>query len=307
MRHEARTTAILALPGLRAALARLEVEPDEVLALVLGDERCRYPVLRELVSGPNLDADRMDYLLRDAYFTGVEGGGYDFEQLVASLRIFEHGGRPALGVDWRGVHALEGFVLARYFMFSTVYFHHTTRQFERVLHEALRELWPQPRALDPIEEFLAWDDFRAFEGFRTLATPAARAIRERKPTHALVAEFNAARDLVAFERVRTALATRFGESLWIDQQEQLLHRLPLGAEGEAPTVLVRNFGGLVDAREASDLIARLAGKAYWRKIFVGRTGNDCAEARRIARAAVRAAGSGDERSGGVRGAVVTGT
>ncbi len=31
------------------------------------------PVLRELVSGPNLDADRMDYLLRDAYFTGVSG------------------------------------------------------------------------------------------------------------------------------------------------------------------------------------------------------------------------------------------
>ena len=52
-----------------------------MLALITGDDATRYPVLRELVSGPNLDADRMDYLLRDAYFTGVADGRYDAEQL----------------------------------------------------------------------------------------------------------------------------------------------------------------------------------------------------------------------------------
>ena len=132
VKHEARTHSILALPDVRAALEALEVEPAAVLALVTGTAEAD-PVLRELVSGPNLDADRMDYLLRDAYFTGVALGTYDVEQLLASLRVLESGGRRALGIDGRGMVALESFVLARYMMFATVYFHHTTRAFERVL------------------------------------------------------------------------------------------------------------------------------------------------------------------------------
>ncbi|MBD5653983.1 MAG: HD domain-containing protein, partial [Candidatus Eremiobacteraeota bacterium] len=122
--HEARTQAILAMPEIAAGLDRVGVSADAVLALIAGGPT-PYPVLRELVSGPNLDADRMDYLLRDAYFTGVINGRYDVDQLMASLRVFDVRGTPALGVDGRGVVALESFVLARYMMFSTVYFHHT--------------------------------------------------------------------------------------------------------------------------------------------------------------------------------------
>ena len=85
VRHEARTRAILSRPALRGTLAALDVDPDAVLGLIVGAPEAD-PVLRELVSGPNLDADRMDYLLRDAYFTGVAVGNYDSEQLVASLR-----------------------------------------------------------------------------------------------------------------------------------------------------------------------------------------------------------------------------
>ncbi|HEX3468848.1 MAG TPA: HD domain-containing protein, partial [Candidatus Elarobacter sp.] len=86
VRHELRTAAILALPELREALAAIDVDAGDVLRLITGTADAD-PVLRELVSGPNLDADRMDYLLRDAYFTGVAGGTYDVEQLIASLRV----------------------------------------------------------------------------------------------------------------------------------------------------------------------------------------------------------------------------
>ena len=142
------------------AVAALDVDAGDVLGLIVGNPESRYPALRELVSGPNLDADRMDYLLRDAYFTGVATGRYDADQLIASLRLFERDGRLAVGIDRRGVVALESFVMARYMMFASVYFHHTTRMFERILHEALAELWPDPRALDPVVEFLRWDDFK---------------------------------------------------------------------------------------------------------------------------------------------------
>lgn len=284
-RHETRTAAILALPAVHETLADLGVDSFEVLSLVAGGPT-RYPVLRELVSGPNLDCDRMDYLLRDAYFTGVAGGGYDVDQLIGSLRVLDAGGRPQLGVDGRGVVALESFVLARYMMFATVYFHHTTRMFERVLQEALHELWPDPAALNPIEAYLSWDDFRVVDALRTRTSEAARALRDRITIYGLAAEFNAERDLTVFTACERALRERWAEAVWSDSQEELLHRLPLGVpslagEGAPPTVWVATTRGTIDAREASDLIAKLSGKAYWRKLFIRKSAGDLEEARRI--------------------------
>jgi HD superfamily phosphohydrolase len=280
VRHEKRTQAILALPELRDALAAIEVDAAAVLGLITGAPDAD-PVLRELVSGPNLDADRMDYLLRDAYFTGVAGGTYDAEQLIESLRVLDVDGRPQLGVDGRGVVALESFVLARYMMFATVYFHHTTRAFERVLGDVLDVLWPDPRALDDIREFLAWDDFRVIDAIRPMQIEGVRALRERHTVYGLAAEFNAERDLSTFELCERALRERWHDAVWSDSQEQLLHRLPLGTAGGTPTVRVRLTGRIVDARAASDLIGKLSGKAYWRKLFVRTDVASVAEARAI--------------------------
>ncbi|MBV8152274.1 MAG: HD domain-containing protein [Candidatus Eremiobacteraeota bacterium] len=285
-RHETRTAAILGLHEIDRALGDLGLDAFEVLSLIAGGPS-RYPVLRELVSGPNLDCDRMDYLLRDSYFTGVRSGSYDVDQLVGSLRVFEAGGGLQLGVDGRGVVALESFVLARYMMFATVYFHHTTRMFEHILHEALGELWPNPRALDPIEEYLAWDDVRVLEAFRTMSSTSAAALRQRFTLYGLAAEFNAEHDLSIFNACERALRELWGDAVWSDTQEELLHRLPLGvasaSDEGAPTVWVRTTRGTVDAREASDLIAKISGKAYWRKLFVLKAAVDIDEARRICR------------------------
>ena len=288
VRHEDRTRAILSLPDIQAHLADLDVDSQDVADLILGGEKPKFPVLTELVSGPNLDADRMDYLQRDAFFTGVAGGKYDADQLLGSLRIFVVEGRQVLGIDRRGVVALESFLLARYMMFASVYFHHTTRMFERILQEALRELWPEPGALDPIDEFLRWDDFRVLNELRDRDSVPARALRERIRLYAVAAEFNAEHDLRAFERCEKALRKAYGDAVWSDEQSQLLHRLPLQADPKTPTIWVStSSGALVDAREASDLIAKLSGKAYWRKLFVERAKVDIAEARRLCRETAR--------------------
>lgn len=282
VRHEDRTKELLALPDLRGALGALDVDPDDVLALVLGDPQTKFPALRELVSGPNLDADRMDYLQRDAYFTGVVSGRFDVEQLLASLRLFEREGRAVLGIDARGVVALESFVTARYMMFASVYFHHTTRLFEHILHEVLQELWPNPRALDDINEFLRWDDFRVLNELGDAKSEAAHALRERTRVYVLAAEFNAERDLRAFEACERALSERYGaENVWADEQSQVMHRLPMIGDATKPTVWVGTPAGLVDARVVSDLIAKLSGNAYWRKLYVRRSAVDVGEARKL--------------------------
>lgn len=289
VRHEERTRAMLALPGMQAGLADLDVDPQHVHDLILGSAQTPYPVLAEIVSGPNLDADRMDYLLRDAYFTGVSGGRYDVDQLVSSLRIFHIDGRHVMGIDRRGVVALESFVLARYMMFASVYFHHTTRMFERTLQRVLSELWPDPRSLDPIDEFLRWDDFRVLNELREAPSEAARALRERIRLYAVAAEFNAEHDLRTYEACLAALRERYGDAVWSDEQSQLIHRLPLQIEGDKTVWVGTASGGIVDAREASDLIAKLSGKAYWRKLFVERSRVDPGEARRICREIARSA------------------
>jgi HD superfamily phosphohydrolase len=297
MRHEERTRALLALPEMLAHVADLDVDGGDVLDLILGGAQTKYPVLAEIVSGPNLDADRMDYLLRDAYFTGVANGRYDVDQLVGSLRVFDVGGRLAMGIDRRGVVALESFVLARYMMFASVYFHHTTRMFERILQNVLRELWPDPHLLDPIDEFLRWDDFRVLNDLREAKSASARALRERVRVYAVAVEFNAERDLSAYEACEKALRERWGDAVWADAQEQLLHRLPLSADSRSTTVWVgTSSGNLLDAREASDLIGKLSGKAYWRKIFVERSNVDVAEARRICREIVQSRQGGTAES-----------
>lgn len=282
VRHEERTRAILELPAMRAGIEALELDPADVLGLIVGDPESRYPALRELVSGPNLDADRMDYLLRDAYFTGVASGRYDADQLIASLRLFERDGRAVVGIDARGVVALESFVVARYMMFASVYFHHTTRLFERILQDVLRELWPEPRRLDDIDEFLRWDDFRVFNELADRRSEAAQALRERTRLYALAAEFNAEGDVLVYERCERALRERFGAgAVWADEQSQVMHRLPLEAHGGGHTIWVGTPAGLIDAREASDLIDKLSGRAYWRKLFVRRDRADVREARRL--------------------------
>jgi HD superfamily phosphohydrolase len=274
-RHEDRTRELLQRPEMRAQLGALDVDARDVLDLILGSNDSDYPALRELVSGPNLDADRMDYLLRDAYFTGVQSGRYDADQLVASLRLIDRDGELALGIDARGVVALESFVLARYMMFASVYFHHTTRMFERTLQNVLRELWPDPHALDPIDEFLAWDDFRVLNELRDARSESAQALRDRTRLYYLAAEFNAEDDLAEFEAAERDLRARYGDAnVWADEQSQVLHRLPLTAQDDRPTVWVQTKSGVVDAGVASDLIAKLSGKAHWRKLFVRREASE---------------------------------
>ena len=91
--------------------------------------------LAQLVSS-QLDVDRMDYLLRDSLMTGAKYGIYDVEWIIKSLEIDEANDR--LYVSARGIHAVEDYLQARYYMFRQVYFHRTLRAAEAVLRSLLR-------------------------------------------------------------------------------------------------------------------------------------------------------------------------
>lgn len=89
----------------------------------------------KIISG-DLDVDRMDYLKRDSYYTGVAYGVIDTERLIYSLTYDNN----ELLLSSKGVQAAESTLLARYFMYPTVYQHHTTRIVNGMFRVALKRL-----------------------------------------------------------------------------------------------------------------------------------------------------------------------
>jgi HD superfamily phosphohydrolase len=78
-----------------------------------------------------IDADRMDYLLRDAYYTGVNYGNFDIERILRVMRPHE----DYAVIKHSGMHAVEDYIMSRYQMYWQVYFHPVTRSSEVVLRK----------------------------------------------------------------------------------------------------------------------------------------------------------------------------
>lgn len=102
-----------------------------------GGMRGIHRLLRSLISG-ELDCDRMDYLLRDAHYTGVAYGAHDIEHLIGNTGVMAlEDGSLARTIDSTAVRAFEDFLLSRYHMFLQVYFHKTAIAFDHFLERAI--------------------------------------------------------------------------------------------------------------------------------------------------------------------------
>ena len=104
--------------------------PKEVADLILGKYEKKY--LGQALHG-DVDVDQLDYLIRDAHYTGVAHGIIDLERLLKVIKIYNN----ELVVDEKGVEAVEGMMVARALMYSRVYFHHTVKIAEGMLTRAL--------------------------------------------------------------------------------------------------------------------------------------------------------------------------
>jgi len=88
--------------------------------------------LSQIINGP-FDADQIDYLLRDSYYTGVAHGTIDFDRLLNTILL----SNGQLCIHRKGLPAIEGLLVARALMYSSVYFHKTVRIAETMLARAV--------------------------------------------------------------------------------------------------------------------------------------------------------------------------
>ncbi|MDO4814592.1 MAG: HD domain-containing protein [Gemella sp.] len=104
--------------------------PKEVVNII--QHKHTNDLLNQIVSA-QLDADRMDYLLRDAYYSATSYGNFDLERILRTLRVREHeDGKKYLVIKESGIHSVEDYIMARYQMYWQVYYHPVARAYETV-------------------------------------------------------------------------------------------------------------------------------------------------------------------------------
>ncbi|MGO3732120.1 MAG: HD domain-containing protein [Vagococcus sp.] len=105
--------------------------PEQVASVIRKDYP--NPQVVQLISS-QIDADRMDYLLRDAYYTGTEYGTFDLVRILRVIRPYKHG----ISFQMSGMHAVEDYIVSRYQMYMQIYFHPVSRGMEVILDHLLK-------------------------------------------------------------------------------------------------------------------------------------------------------------------------
>lgn len=147
--HERLSRTLIESDEMRAIWKRLAppLEVEHVVKLALGLRKAKdltfgrwEDILSQIIVGDSFGVDRIDYLLRDSHHTGVAYGRFDHYKLIDELRIlptFDGSTEVALGINQGGIHSAEALALARYYMFSQVYYHPIRLIYDRHLQDFL--------------------------------------------------------------------------------------------------------------------------------------------------------------------------
>lgn len=130
-------------------LGKHEIDPEDVADLITG-RYTKKEFAQQMIFG-EVDADMLDYLQRDFYFTGVAFGHIEVDRIISIMAI--KNGR--LVFHEKGLNAIRDFLLARLQMYSSVYLHKKTRIVDRMLLSAARKSVIE---LKEIEDFMFMTD-----------------------------------------------------------------------------------------------------------------------------------------------------
>lgn len=151
---------------------------EDIVKLAIGpkeDEELNFnaweAILSEIITGDAFGVDRMDYLLRDSHHTGVSYGRFDHFRLIDTLRILldPETKEPKLGIEKGGLHSAEALLLARYFMYTQVYFHPIRRIYDIHLKDFLVDWLEEENFPTNVPDHLALTDNEVTSGFLNAA------------------------------------------------------------------------------------------------------------------------------------------
>lgn len=253
LEHEDLTVALVKSEEMRNLWKEMKLQPEDVVKVAVGKENAREmnfstweEILSEMIVHDAFGADRIDYLLRDSHHAGVAYGKFDHYRLIDTLRILppppsgrsgaqhddetedsKRSREPQLGVEKGGLRTAEALLLARFFMYSQVYFHAIRRIYDHHLVEFLAEWLPEGVFPSDVEKHLQMTDSCVNEAIWQAARDSSRD--GHRPANRIVArdhmrvvhevEPKTAQDNPdAVEILTDALAQEIGEErVWGDQ------------------------------------------------------------------------------------------
>jgi len=245
---------ILKKSELRTVLDKYGLKASEIQAAINGVG------LGQIVSG-EIDVDRMDYLIRDAHYTGVAYGVIDRLRLLQKMTL--HGGE--LGVEAGGVQAATSLLISRLLMHPSVYYHHVCRISECMIAAAIRHMIEEGTSASSVKDMDDIELFNSLQGAGGYAAEMASRIRSRR----------------IFKRAVYVGLERLDPTILKASEKMLGQEIAHEAEIDANYILVDNptltdtpegnFPALVDGevrplRDVSPLVSILerAHRAAWR-------------------------------------------
>jgi hypothetical protein len=223
------------------------------------------PLLRAIVSG-ELDADRMDYLVRDSFYTGVNYGRYDMDWIISNLNPAVKDGRAYLALSRAAAFAFEDFLLSRYHMFVSVYYHHTSVNFDYMLRRYYEEAPGEFEIPSDPEAFLSCDDVALWHTLRRSKNPWAERISSRRGFK-LLAQFTERDVGYDLEVLRSALVTGGFEHFAVESKGVLSKYF---AEGSGPSLFIADVstGRLTEVARYTPLYQRYSGAVRLSRLYV---------------------------------------
>ncbi len=249
---------------LSSLLKEVSLEPRDLVGVLAGD----HP-LSTIIHG-DLDVDRMDYLLRDAHYTGVPYGTVDVQRLIQSTILSEQG----LILEEGGLNAAESLLIARTLMRPAVYTHHVTRIATSMIQRSLMEECVEKRPAE-IEAMMRMDDAGLMHTLLCSPHAGSRDLAERiyhrnlykralyvGPNQVNVAALRAETvSLHGQRRIAEAIADHAGVN-----EAQVLVDIPPLPPDLSMEVKVRNQHTTIHLSEISPLVEtlNLTRRAQWR-------------------------------------------
>lgn len=247
--HEDFTIAILEQTSLARAIAeRFPCEARHVAALIhhdisTGDDFFRdggldhRRLLSQIISS-ELDADRLDYLVRDAYFSGAQYGHVDVRWILSNLSAYPAHGQVWLALDSAGLYAFEDFLVARHHMFLMVYFHHKSVIYEEMLKRWVKSDDVTWRISSDLDAYLYLDDIALESQLRRENNRWAKRVVEHREFRRVV-ERHGPTPQVSVRREAEALSEAGIETI-VSESTGRLSRYALGRRRRAtPDIYVK--------------------------------------------------------------------
>ncbi len=226
-----------------AALVSRELSPGDDFFHDGGNDYRR--ILSQLISS-ELDADRLDYLGRDSYYSGARYGQIDTHWMLSNLEWHaDDTGQVSLAIDQRSVYAFDDFMIARYHMFLMVYFHHKSIVYEEMLRRHFTGSQCTYEFPADAEAYLGTDDIHLYAYLRQSGDTMARRIAHRVPYRRVIEKHGSPSE-VSLDAAEAALKAAGIDRLVAASTSRLSGYYALGRKRvEAPPIYVieRQPGG----------------------------------------------------------------